>query len=85
MRTTFKKPCRPMSKDSSETCGNCAKHEPDPINPTGGLGDCPEHVTRLNLDGYVVAVLKYPGQRACNFFEKKVPRGTFKMCYNSRG
>lgn len=59
-----------MNKDSSETCGNCAKHEPDKINPAGGLGDCPEDVTRLNLDGYIVAVLRYPGQKGCKFHER---------------
>lgn len=55
----------------AEKCGDCIKFQPDSVNPAGGLGDCPEHVERVNRESRLEPILKYPGQRACGDYERK--------------
>ncbi len=57
---------------TSETCATCGLFRRDTVNPVGGIGDCPENVTRVNLDGFIVPILKYPGQRACEKWQESL-------------
>lgn len=53
-----------------ETCGTCGLFRRDTVNPVGGIGHCSENPEKINTDGFIVPILKYPGQMSCEKWEE---------------